>query len=87
MIFLAVTACAEEKSPATKELPDAVRYITEKWTGDFDDMTGRNIIRVLVVFNKTMYFLDGAETKGITYEAFKEFERFINKRLKEKSKV
>ncbi len=85
IIFLTVTACAKEKSTATKELPDAVRYITEKWTGDLDGMVDRNIIRVLVVFNKTMYFLDGAETKGITYEAFKEFERFINKRLKKKT--
>ncbi len=85
IIFLAVTACSREKSPPSKELPDAVQYITEKWTGDFDGMVDRNIIRVLVVFNKTMYFLDGPETKGITYEAFKEFELFINKRLKKKT--
>ncbi len=85
MIFLSVSVYASEKGMESGGLTDAVQYITEKWTGDFDGMADRNIIRVLVVFNKTMYFLDGAETKGITYEAFKEFEAFANKRLKKKT--
>jgi membrane-bound lytic murein transglycosylase MltF len=85
VIMSSVTVSAGDKSPAGGETPAAVQYVTGNWTGDFDGMVARNIIRVLVVFNKTMYFLDGPETKGITYEAFKEFETFINKRLKKKT--
>ncbi len=85
IIFLSVAVSASEKSLESEGIPDAVQYVTENWTGDFDGIVDHNIIRVLVVFNKTMYFLDGPETKGITYEAFKEFGLFINKRLKKKS--
>ena len=44
-------------------------------------MAERRYIRALVVHSKTFYFLDGAQQRGITYEALKEFERFLNKRL------
>jgi membrane-bound lytic murein transglycosylase MltF len=35
-----------------------------------------------VTFNKTNYFLDGPEQRGITYDAGKAFEAFVNDRLK-----
>ncbi len=51
------------------------------WTGDFDGMVKRRVIRVLVVPNRTNYFLDGAVQRGVTYDTMVEFEKFINKRL------
>ncbi len=54
----------------------------EPWTGDFDGMVERGTIRVLVAYSKTFYFLDGAEQRGATYEAFKEFEKRTNEKLK-----
>ena len=51
-------------------------------TGDLDGMVERRVIRVLVVPNRTNYFLDGAVQRGVTYEAMVEFENFLNKRLK-----
>ena len=32
----------------------------KKWTGDFDGMAERHLIRALVPPSKTFYFLDGA---------------------------
>jgi membrane-bound lytic murein transglycosylase MltF len=39
------------------------------------------VIRVLTVYGLGRYFLDGPQEKGLTYELFKMFEDFINKRL------
>ncbi|MBW2540288.1 MAG: hypothetical protein JRE27_11900, partial [Deltaproteobacteria bacterium] len=58
--------------------------LNEKWTGDFDGMTERRVIRALVPYSKTFYFLDGATQRGLEYELLKEFEKYINKRLKTK---
>lgn len=53
----------------------------QAWKGDFDGMAERRIIRALVVYSKTFYFVDGAEQHGSTYEGLKEFENVINKQL------
>jgi membrane-bound lytic murein transglycosylase MltF len=55
-----------------------------KWTGDYDAMVKDRVIRVLLPYSKTFYFLDGATEKGLSYEGVKAFEKFINKRQKTK---
>ena len=45
-------------------------------------MVERRTIRVLVVHNKMMFFFDKAQIRGVAYEAFREFEKFINTKLK-----
>jgi membrane-bound lytic murein transglycosylase MltF len=59
--------------------------IGEKWTGDLDEMVKRRHIRVLVSYSKTFYFLDGADQRGISYDILKEFEQYINRKLKTRS--
>jgi membrane-bound lytic murein transglycosylase MltF len=53
-----------------------------KFTGDFDEMRKRRKIRVLLVYNKTNYFIDRGAQRGITYDAFKLFEDYINQKYK-----
>ena len=50
------------------------------WTGDFDAMVKRRIIRVLVPHSKTIYFVERGQPRGLAYEAFKAFEDEINKK-------
>ena len=57
----------------------------KKWSGDFDGMTERHLIRALVPPSKTFYFLDGADQRGLTYELLKEFETYVNTELKRKA--
>src|SRR6188768_3499405 len=52
------------------------------FTGDFDDMVKRRAIRVGVTFNRTHYFIDLGQERGITYEALKSFENDLNTTLK-----
>jgi len=59
--------------------------LDEEWNGDFDGMVERYVIRALVPYSKTFYFVDRADQRGLTYEALKEFEKYVNKQLKKKT--
>jgi membrane-bound lytic murein transglycosylase MltF len=48
-------------------------------------MAEKRQIRVLVVNSKTFYFLDRGRQRGISYDLLKEFEKFVNKKLKTKT--
>jgi membrane-bound lytic murein transglycosylase MltF len=73
----------QAEQPKSDEGPpsEIMAIVNKPWTGDFDQMTQRRVIRALVVYNKTNYFLDGAEQKGATYDGLKAFEEEINKKL------
>ena len=57
---------------------------SKQQTGDFDSMAERRVIRFLIPFGRTFFYLDGANKRGLSYEAAMHFEKFINKRLKKK---
>jgi len=60
-----------------------VRATVDKpFLGDFDDMVKRRSIRVAVTFNRTHYFIDRGEERGLSYEALKAFENDLNTELK-----
>jgi membrane-bound lytic murein transglycosylase MltF len=59
--------------------------IAKMWSGDFDGMAERHLIRALVPPSKTFYFLDGADQRGLVYELLKEFETYLNTQLKRKT--
>ena len=64
-------------------LPEGVRSLVDKpFTGDLDEMIKRRLIRVAVTFNRTHYFIDRGQERGITYEALKSFENDLNTDLK-----
>jgi len=68
---------------AAQDLEKAMtQSVNQKWTGDFEQMVDNRIIRVLIPYSKTFYFLDKAAQKGATYELVKEFEKSVNKQLK-----
>jgi membrane-bound lytic murein transglycosylase MltF len=78
LLFLSINATETRAIESDLELG-------KKWSGDFDGMAERHLIRALVPYSKTFYFLDGADQRGLTYELLKEFETFVNKELQRKS--
>ena len=52
------------------------------FTGDFDALVKRRSIRVGVTFNRTHYFIDKGQERGLTYQALKLFENDLNADLK-----
>jgi len=67
------------------EADESLLKLNQKWTGDFDGMLERNVIRALVPYSKTFYFLDKAVQRGATYDALKVFEKHLNKAIKNKA--
>jgi membrane-bound lytic murein transglycosylase MltF len=64
-------------------LPEAVRAsLGDKFIGDLDEMVKRRLVRVGVTFNRTFYFVDHGEQRGVAYELGKAFEDELNKKLK-----
>ncbi len=63
------------------DLPPEIATLIEPWTGGLDGMIERRVVRFLTVHNPMYYSLNGAEQRGIVYEAATRFEQFLNKRL------
>jgi membrane-bound lytic murein transglycosylase MltF len=57
----------------------------EPWIGDFDKMTEKRQIRVLVTYSETFYFLDRGQQRGITYDLLEEFEKYVNQKIQAKT--
>jgi len=79
----AETARDELPAPAVESaLPDGVRAImSQPFTGDFDEMVKRRLIRLGVTYNRTFYFVDKGRQRGGAYEYGQLFEDDLNKRL------
>jgi membrane-bound lytic murein transglycosylase MltF len=74
---LLFTSAAETASTPRKAVPG-----NKPWIGDFDGMAKRRQIRALVVYSKTFYFLDQGQQRGLSYDLLKEFEKYVNHKLK-----
>jgi membrane-bound lytic murein transglycosylase MltF len=64
-------------------LPEGVRaHLYEPFTGDFDQMVKRRMIRIGTTFNRTFYFMSNGVQRGAAYEMGQAFEEQLNKKLK-----
>lgn len=78
-VFVA-TAALSAPAMAADTGPSRTPERLERWKGDFDGMLERRLIRVLVVPNKTNFYIDRGRQRGLNYEAFELFGQEINKR-------
>ncbi|MGE5813086.1 MAG: transporter substrate-binding domain-containing protein, partial [Acidobacteriota bacterium] len=81
------TAAPDEPLPAVPSpydaLPPEARPLLDRpFTGDLDEMVKRRIIRAGVTFNRTHYFIDRGQQRGIAYESLMNFEQALNDSLK-----
>lgn len=82
-ILLSVLAGNLKDARSAEKFAEGIKNgLKELSTSDFDEMVERRVIRALVPYNKTFYFLDGATQRGITYDLMKQFEKLVNDRLK-----
>ncbi|MBL8709277.1 MAG: lytic transglycosylase F [Rhodospirillaceae bacterium] len=92
-IFISASALGQdtalppaELSAAEKAEVDALALpMPAAWTGDYDGMRDRRLIRILVAHSKTLYFLDRGRERGIDAEYARAFEAHLNKKLKTKA--
>jgi membrane-bound lytic murein transglycosylase MltF len=79
-ILCAAPAGAQDKKTAPAKPQRQLSLQNEPWTGDFDRMLERRVIRVLAPYSRTLYYVDKARERGITAELVREFEGYVNKR-------
>jgi membrane-bound lytic murein transglycosylase MltF len=56
------------------------------WTGDLPALMERRVIRMLVVYSKTFYFVDKGQQRGITHDMGMELEKQLNAQNKDRSR-
>jgi membrane-bound lytic murein transglycosylase MltF len=88
LLALALFFWAAPAAAAVDDTPpdEFLKSINKPWKGDLDQMIKRRGVRVLLTYSKTNYFLDGARERGITYEAMRQFEKYLNKHLAKRGK-
>jgi membrane-bound lytic murein transglycosylase MltF len=82
-VMIAVAAVAADTGSA-KRSPKALnlQLVQAPWKGDLDGMIKRRMIRALVVYSKTFYFVDKGTQRGVSYDMLRAFEHDLNKKLK-----
>ena len=81
---------AQPKKPApVAAKPEAARptdvsheIVSKPWTGDFDGMVKRRLIRILTPYSHTSYFIDKGVQRGTAYEGGVKVEEDLNKKLR-----
>src|SRR5262245_42198399 len=80
VVALLTAPAASAQAPTAKGRTGlALDPITKKWTGDYDGMAERRLVRILTVYSKTLYFVDKGTPRGTAYDQGKLLEDAINK--------
>src|SRR5690349_21495046 len=77
-LICAGAAAAENAAPTPRHLEIALPV----WTGDFDVMRGRHLVRIVAPYSRSLYYVDHGEEHGITAGLLRDFERFLNAKYK-----
>ena len=76
-LLLAGMAHSVAAAPPGDQL--SIKLEQQPWTGDLDGMIERRVIRVLVPYSRTLYFVDlGGTQRGMSYDFMRAFEDNFN---------
>jgi membrane-bound lytic murein transglycosylase MltF len=84
VLFDASTVVAKTKNVNTEQI--LIKKTVKRYKGDFSGMKKRGYIRVLVSYSKTNFFIEKGRIYGLEYELLKQYEAYINKRIKKRTK-
>ncbi|MDZ7581569.1 MAG: lytic transglycosylase F [Deltaproteobacteria bacterium] len=74
---------ADEAAPMEAERAAiALNVDPAPFKGDIEDLVERRVIRALVPFSKTFYYVEKGRQRGVSYEVFSAFEKDLNAKLK-----
>jgi membrane-bound lytic murein transglycosylase MltF len=88
LLVTAAAAAAEQTGQDDGETEQAesrtLSIEFEPWTGDFEAMLKRRVLRVLVPFSRSLYYNEKGRERGLVGETVRDFERHINKKYKKR---
>ena len=73
-------AASPAKPAAGSEETRQLTFANKPWTGDFDKMLERRIIRVYAPYSRSLYFIDKGRERGLGAELVRDFERWVNQK-------
>ena len=73
-VTAAQTAPPSDRAPKPRKLAIA----NKPWTGDFDKLLERRMIRVYAPFSRSLYFSDKGRERGLAVELVRDWERYLN---------
>jgi membrane-bound lytic murein transglycosylase MltF len=79
------TAAPAAKTDFSGKTRGELRAHLRQWTGDFDGIVQRRVLRVLVVNSKTQYYVDKGLQRGTAYEEGRALEDWLNQKHKGKT--
>jgi membrane-bound lytic murein transglycosylase MltF len=82
LALLAPPANAQVEPAAPQ--PRQLSLENKPWKGDFEAMLTRRLIRVLVPYSRTLYFVDKGRERGLTADLARDFEQHLNKKYAKK---
>jgi membrane-bound lytic murein transglycosylase MltF len=77
----AVAQTPTKQAQGSGAAPAHTRQLTianKPWTGDFDKMLERRMIRIYAPFSRSLYFSDQGRERGIAVELARDWERYLN---------
>ena len=74
----ALAAAGEAGASAPASEPRKLQITNKSWTGDFDRMLARRVIRIYAPFSRSLYYNDKGRERGIAVELARDWERYIN---------
>jgi membrane-bound lytic murein transglycosylase MltF len=83
-VLAATAASAQPASQPTQAAasaqaqPRKLAITNKKWTGDFDKLLERHMIRVYAPFSRSLYFSDKGRERGLAAELVRDWERYLN---------
>lgn len=87
ILLFSLSAVAADKlsSPAGRAAkPRQLDVASKPWTGDFEAMLDRHVIRILAPYSRTLYFNDRGRERGVTADTMRDFERYLNKKYRKR---
>jgi membrane-bound lytic murein transglycosylase MltF len=81
VVVLALSCMAHGQVPAADAAASKPRQLAianKPWTGDFDKMLERRVIRVYAPYSRSLYYNDKGRERGIAVELARDWERYLN---------
>ncbi len=84
LLALAAGPAFGQATTGPDHTPHEIQVGLRQWKGDFDGMKKRHIIRALVPYSKTFYYVENGRQRGVSFEVFEALEKDLNRQLKAK---
>lgn len=80
VLLASASASARSEDVADKQLDQVQQALLQPFKGDWDAIEKRRVLRALVVYSRTLYYVDRGKQRGLTFQMLEAFEKEVNAR-------